>query len=294
MVPSLKFLKTFHVAARLGSFKAAAEELHLTPSAVSHQMKELEDQLGVSLFDRTPRALVLTEAGVQYRDSIGIALAYLEEATDRIRHRSGPTPVRLSAPPFFTSELLGPRLPALRSAHPDIEVHITTRLAFQEIDPAQSEISITVGAGPWSGLSATPLFPQVFTAACAPDVLEKLRHAPSQATSDVALLVHTHRAHLWEQWVVAYGPSAIQGRRRMGFDSMSAIVDAAERGVGIGLVSLPLARGRFSSGSLARLWEKQLNTGESYFLLCKPEGSSPAVKAVRDWMLEQFKDDASG
>jgi LysR family transcriptional regulator, glycine cleavage system transcriptional activator len=71
MVPSLKFLKTFHVAARLGSFKAAAEELHLTPSAVSHQMKELEDQLGVSLFDRTPRALVLTEAGV-HRHRIGI------------------------------------------------------------------------------------------------------------------------------------------------------------------------------------------------------------------------------
>jgi LysR family transcriptional regulator, glycine cleavage system transcriptional activator len=286
MVPPLKFLRTFAVAARLGSFRAASEELCITPSAVSHQMKELEDQLGVVLFDRTARALTLTERGIQYRDSIEIALTYLEDATERIRRRSGRTPVRVSAPPFFTTEMLGPRLPDLRIAHPDIEVHIATRLAFQEINPAESDIAITVGAGPWPSLEATRLFAQVFVPACSPELLDRLGN--EQAAQEVALLVHTHRAHLWEQWAAVHGPVAVRGRRRMGFDSMSAIVDAAERGVGIGLVSLPLAERRFTLGTLARPWDQQLSTGESYFLLSKPPGSSPAVKAVRDWMLEHF------
>jgi LysR family glycine cleavage system transcriptional activator len=288
MDPSLKFLRTFYVAGRLGSFKAAAEELCLSPSAVSHQMRELEEQLGVSLFDRGARTLTLTEAGLQYRDSIGIALAYLDDATQRVRQTSGPTPVRVSAPPFFASEMLGPRLAALREEHPDIEVHITTRLAFQEINPTDAEIAITVGSGPWPGLVATRLFSQVFTLAGAPEVFQSLR-STSPASSDIALLVHTHRAHLWEKWVAAHGPGAIQGRRRMGFDSMWAIVDAAERGVGVGLVSLPLARERFDSGRLVRVSDQELSTGESYFLLCKPEDSSPAIKAVRQWIVEHVE-----
>jgi DNA-binding transcriptional LysR family regulator len=178
----------------------------------------------------------------------------------------------------------------LRAAHPDIEMHITTRLAFQEIDPSASEIAITVGAGPWEGLSATRLFAQVFTPACAPEVLERVR-AQGAGDSDIALLVHTHRVHLWEQWVTAHGAGVLRGRRRVGFDSMSAIVDAAERGIGIGLVSLPLAQRRFAEGRLARLSDGELNTGESYYLLCKPEDSSPAVKAVRDWVLEHVHGD---
>src|ERR1700758_5112222 len=123
MQPSLKFLKTFLTAARLGSFKAAGEELCITASAVSHQMKTLESQLGVALFERGAQSLTLTDAGRQYRELLDVAFAHLDDATDRVRGRYSRVPVHLSAPPFFTSELLLPRLPAFRVTHPDIELH---------------------------------------------------------------------------------------------------------------------------------------------------------------------------
>src|ERR1700689_2044633 len=108
--PSLRFLKTFHIAAKLGSFKAAAEELSVTASAVSHQIKVLERQLGLSLFERGPRSLSLTAAGALYLENIDALFSRLESVTEQLRRRFSREVVRLQVPPFFASELLVPRL----------------------------------------------------------------------------------------------------------------------------------------------------------------------------------------
>src|SRR3984885_12440979 len=117
--PSLRFLKTFHIAAKLGSFKAAAAELCVTASAVSHQIKALEQQVGVALFDRGPRSLRLNVAGATYLENIDALFSRLESVTEQLKLRFSRTVVRLQVPPFFASELLVPRLSSFGAMHED-------------------------------------------------------------------------------------------------------------------------------------------------------------------------------
>jgi DNA-binding transcriptional LysR family regulator len=125
-LPALKFLRTFQVAASRLSFKVAAEELFVTPSAVSHQIKALEEQLGVVLFERGPRALTLTDAGRNYLQHVQTIFARLERVTEQLQIRHGRSVVRLRTPPFFATELLLPRLQSFLEAQPDTDIHIDT------------------------------------------------------------------------------------------------------------------------------------------------------------------------
>ena len=127
-LPSLKFLKTFQVAAKLQSFKAAAEELFVTPSAVSHQIKALEELLGVALFERGVRTLTLTDAGAHYLDHISDIFSKLESVTEQLQVRYGRTIIRLNVLPFFANELLLPRLLATFSqAREETDIHASRR-----------------------------------------------------------------------------------------------------------------------------------------------------------------------
>ena len=128
-LPSLKFLKTFQVAARLKSFKAAAEELHLTPSAVSHQIKALEEQLGVALFERGMRTLALTDAGAHYLEHISDIFARLESVTEQLKMRYGRSILRLNVPPFFARALLLPRLASFTQEREGSFQHLSGRQA---------------------------------------------------------------------------------------------------------------------------------------------------------------------
>src|SRR5260370_40213939 len=130
-LPSLKFLKTFQVAAKLQSFKAAAEELFVTPSAVSHQIKALEEQLGVALFERGIRTLTLTDAGSHYLEHVNEIFAKLEKVTEQLQFRYGRTIIRLNVPPFFANELLLPRLSSFSQsrAKTDIRIEATSAAA---------------------------------------------------------------------------------------------------------------------------------------------------------------------
>jgi LysR family glycine cleavage system transcriptional activator len=125
-LPSLKFLKTFQVAARLQSFKAAAEELFVTPSAVSHQIKALEEQLGVALFERGVRTLKLTDAGAHYLEHINDIFSKLESVTEQLQERYGRSIIRLNVPPFFANELLLPRLASFSQAREETDIRIET------------------------------------------------------------------------------------------------------------------------------------------------------------------------
>src|SRR5580658_5395306 len=124
--PSLRFLKTFHIAARRGSFKAAGDELCITASAVSHQIKALEEQLGLSLFERGPRSLSLTAAGTYYLEHIEAVFSRLKLATEQLHLRYTRAVVRLQVPSFFASELLLPRLANFSAKHGDIDIQIAT------------------------------------------------------------------------------------------------------------------------------------------------------------------------
>jgi LysR family glycine cleavage system transcriptional activator len=292
-LPSLKFLKTFQVAAVRLSFKAAAEELFITPSAVSHQIKALEEQLGVPLFDRGPHSLTLTEAGGQYLQHMESVFSRLESVTEQLKVRYGRGVVRLHMPPFFATELLLPKLTSLLEAQPDTDIHINTALAPMQSHPADADVSIVVNAAPEEGgLDCHKLFSQAFVPACSPLLL--LRH-PINCVEDLnrhTLIVHEARRDAWERWADSLGTS-LRPKKVVRFDTMYTAAQAAEHGVGVALVASRLGNERFAQGSLVKLFDTELQTGESYFLLLRHEDAErPDVRALMQWLLDEFKEAA--
>jgi LysR family glycine cleavage system transcriptional activator len=287
--PPLRFLKTFQIAARLGSFKAAGAELCVTASAVSHQIKALEDELGLMLFDRGPRSLTLTAAGSYYLEHIDAVFSRLDYATQQLRMRHARKVVRLQVPSFFASELLLPRLAAFSALHADCDIQIATDITPNDEHAANYDVSIIVGLGEWNEVQAIRLFEQTYVPACAPVLRRKwrLEHPPDLVQRP--LIAHNQRPDLWERWAAMAGVDMLQPKQLIQFDTMSAVVNAAEQGVGIALVSAPLSDSRFQSGSLVRLFDQELATGESYYLVTRPaDAERPGVANLVRWMLQQF------
>jgi LysR family transcriptional regulator, glycine cleavage system transcriptional activator len=287
-LPSLKFLKTFQIAASRLSFKAAAEELFITPSAVSHQIKTLEEQLGVALFERGAHSLTLTEGGRNYLQHMEALFARLETVTEQLRGRFGRGVVRLHITPFFATEMLLPKLTSLLEAQPDTDIHINTVQAL-ESHPADADVSIVVNAAPEDGLACHKLFSQAFVPACSPLLLQRI---PIDTAADLnrhTLIAHEARRDAWERWAESVGIE-LRPRKVIRFDTMSAAAQAAEHGVGVALVSSRLSHDRFAQGTLVKLFDTELATGESYFLLLRPEDAArPDVRTLTQWILDEFR-----
>jgi LysR family glycine cleavage system transcriptional activator len=289
-LPSLKFLKTFQVAAKLQSFKAAAEELFVTPSAVSHQIKALEEQLGVALFERGARNLTLTDAGTHYLEHINDIFVKLEKVTEQLQVRYGRTIIRLNVPPFFANELLLPRLSSFSQAREETDIRIETTFAAPKTHPPEADLSIVVGTGPWEGLTVHELFAQSFIAACSPEfVLEN----PIDKYADLngkTLLLHEERRDAWERWALGLGIAPIIPNRFVRLDTMSAVVLAAEQGVGVALVPARLSADRFVAGGLVKLFAAELTTNESYVLLHRPEDQDREdLQELTQWILKSCR-----
>jgi LysR family glycine cleavage system transcriptional activator len=289
-LPSTRALKAFQLAARSGSFKAAASQLYLTPSAVSHQIKGLEDELGVALFRRTARTLTLTDAGTCYFGEIEHLFERLDNATGELRARFGRNSLRLRVAPFFASEFLFPRLAALHTAQPEIDLHVDTGGTGSEIHPADADLSIVLGSGPWeNNLHAHRLFQQAYVPACSPALLARTPIDDIQQLTAHTLLVHEARKDAWDRWTQSAGFQLPRPRKQICFDTMTAMVRATERSAGIGLVPAPLADERFLTRSLVRLFQHELKTTDSYFLLYRAEVAvRPEIAAFRHWLLAEL------
>lgn len=288
--PSLRFLKTFHIAAKRGSFKAAAEELCVTASAVSHQIKALEQQLGVTLFNRGPRSLTLSVAGAHYLENIDAVFSRLESVTEQLKRRFSRAVVRLQVPPFFASELLVPRLSSFGTLHSDIDIQIETDIAPNEEHSSDADVSIVVGNGQWPDVQATRLFEQAYVVACAPERLRAAARIDSVADLvQQPLIAHKRRRDLWDRWAAMMGVEPLRPKQLIEFNSMASIVHAAEEGVGIALVSAPVAAQRFANGSLVKVFDDELVTGDAYYLVTRIEDAQRlGVRALIGWMLQQY------
>jgi len=292
-LPSLKFLKTFQVAARRESFKEAAEELCITPSAVSHQIKALESQLGLALFERGAHSLMLTEPGEKYLQSLDAIFTRLESVTEQLRIAYGRGVVRLHIPPFFASELLTPRLQAFMQMRPDMDIHINTVGGTLQSHPAEADLSVVVGPPPAEDVASYRLFDQALVPACSPTLLQDSAIDCIDDLKAQTLLIHDARRDLWQRWAELQGRPAMQPRNIVRFDTMQAVVQAAESGIGVGLVSSRLSDRRFKSGALVKLFDAELPTGESYYLIHRPEDATRVeVQVLTRWLLSEFADAA--
>ena len=285
--PSLKAIKTFQIAAKHSSFAVAADELCITPSAVSHQIKTLETQLGLPLFSRSARALSLTHAGARYLEQIDDLFTRLESVTEQLRVRYGRNSVRLHVPAYFASEMLLPRLSEFSKIHAGIDLRIETQGVHGRAHTAEADISVVVGTGPWSGLIAHPLFAQTMVPACSPELFAEKPVLRYEDLNSHTLLVHEARRDDWDRWANAVGMKALSPAQIVRIDSMSAATRAAEKSIGIALLPAELSRRKFSSGRLKRVFDDELVTQENYTLLVRTEDENrDEIRALCGWLVE--------
>lgn len=287
----LRALRTFCVAARHESFRTAGEELFITASAVSHQIKSLEQELGETLFDRNSRDLRLTEVGRGLLDEAGPLIDQLDTVVARYKKRPRPRSVRISVQPFFASEYFVPRLNEFTAAHPEIDIKVGTSDETSETLPADADLSIRLFRAPPPGTPSELLFPLTLAPAGSPDFKKGLEVRDNRIVSEFPLLIHETYPMAWKQWSKSAGIELPENSKATRLDSMIAIVRACERGLGAALVPVPLADLWFKYGSIVRLFSQQLVTEASYYLVVREDRArDPAVSLLKDWILRNFRE----
>ena len=290
---SLRGLRTFSIAARYGSFRTAGEELFITASAVSHQIKSLEDELGERLFDRNSRKLSLTETGRSLYEDISPLIEQLDAVAASYKKGSIGSSIRISVQPFFASECFIPRLSEFAAEHPEIDIQVGTSDESAEKHPADADLSIRLFRSPPPDMPSSLLFPLRMLPAGSPDFMKKLKVKNKKIISKFPIIVHESRPKSWAEWSKASGIQLPENTKVIRLDSMIAVVRAAQRGIGAALVPIPIGELWFDEGSIVRLFDKELVADVSYYLVTKEDRSSDkSVLLLRDWIVRNFTADS--
>lgn len=283
-------MRTFCVAARHESFRAAADELFVTASAVSHQIKSLEQELGEPLFDRNSRDLRLTETGRALFEEACPLIDQLDSVVARYKRGFRRSSIRMSVQPFFASEYFVPRLTEFTAAHPEIDIKVGTSDETPETHPADADLSIRLFRAPPTGMPSDLLFPLTLAPAGSPDFRKGLSVRGNRIVSDFPLIIHETYPNAWKQWSRASGIELPASSKVTRLDSMIAVVRACERGLGAAMVPVPLADLWFKHGSIVHLFSEQLVAEVSYYLVVREDrAQDPAVALLRAWILEKFR-----
>ena len=287
----IRGLVVFCAAARYLSFKMAADELCITPSAISHQIKALEDHVGDALFERRTRAIVLTATGATLYSQVDPLLRALDAATAGFFGRRGRPrrALRISLPPFFASEVFIPRLGEFSGDHPLIDVRIeTTSVRGADYAPG-SDASVLLLTEPPDDYCAYPLFKLQLVPACAPSLARERELSDPRSFHDNVLIIHKSRPDAWSEWFQVVGAKFQAQPRMLYLDSMYAVARAAEQGLGIALVPSPLSDSWFETRALKKLSTETLDTGEQYYFLHSHDSATnPDIRALRQWVTDTF------
>lgn len=282
-------LRAFEASARLLSFKLAGEELSLTASAISRKIQNLEDYLGVALFERQNRGLELNEFGQQYVAQVGKLLCELAEATESIRSKSSSARIRLSFPPYYSPHWISNTLEAFHQDHPHIEVEFDSNAEIIDFEHSDVDAAIWLGTGNWFGLKAHRLMTLRLTPACSPKLLGgrggKLRHFSD--LSDYPWLHTSVLPNGWSDWLVRVGEVGLKSKRNLFFDKAMLGYQAARDGQGFIIVGKPLADASVEAGDLICPFEDDTVVSEKTFYLVYPDDDElrPSLRTFRDWLL---------
>ena len=309
--PPLNALRAFEAAARHASFKIAAQELHVTPGAVSHQVKLLEDYLGVPLFRRLTRALELTTEAHAMLPKVREGLDALHAAVERVRAREDMCSLTVVAPPNFAARWLVPRLARFTGAHPNIELHIASRQSMvdgrenghalvPEADTRADSPAAMVrfGSGHYPGSRVDEVFSAVYVPVCSPQLL-KGRHPlrkPEDLRSHTLLhddtVIEEGARPSWNDWLQSVGVTDIDATRGPHFSDAALAMDAAIEGLGVTLAIRSLLKPEIEAGRLVVPFDIAAKTGYAYYLLT-PEAATEnrAIAAFREWLLDEAKDE---
>ncbi len=288
-LPQLNALKAFEAAARHVSFTRAAEELCVTQGAVSHQVKALETELGVKLFNRERQRLIITDAGCDYLSVVRDALDRIAIGTERLLQRQSSGMLTVSTSPDFAAKWLVHRLGRFAEAHPDIDLRVSATM--HHVDFAREDIDLAVrhGDGHWPGLHVTRLCSEQLFAVCSPTLGAKLKQP-----KDVLKLplLHLDDYNTWTAWLQAAGVRNGVCLHGPVLNRASMLIDAAVDGHGIALARTTLAAWDLIHKRLVRPFAVALPLAKSYWIVCpKAAAGLPKLSAFRDWLLAQARDD---
>lgn len=295
-IPGLQALKAFDAAARALNFTKAAEQLNVTPAAISHQIKELEDQLGVSLFQRTSRTMHLTRAGQILRTGVGEALDQLTRALQRIHEIDNQSQIRVSASPSIAAKWLVPRLERFLVLKPGADVRVDVSSTLTDFDRDAIDVAIRFGQGSYAGLHADRLFADVVFPVCSPALLKSRK--PIREPRDLLqyTLIHMDWEAQgavwpnWRMWMQAAGVAGFDDRRGLHFSHSSLAIQAALDGQGVALGDSSLIADDLAAGRLVKPFDLSLKSPPqfAYYFICPPETADrPIVMAFRDWILAE-------
>jgi LysR family glycine cleavage system transcriptional activator len=288
LLPSLNGLRAFEAAARHMSFTRAAAELNVTQTAISHQIRRLEEQLGLTLFIRRNRTLELTREALDYLPSIRSAFADLHRATARLRRNDHEGRLTVSTTASLATKWLVSRVAAFQDANPGVEVRISTSTHLVDFQREEVDIAVRYGHGVWPGLRADWLMAEHIFPVCSPNLLNDAR--PLRTPEDLAhhTLLHTTVSREdWQLWLTAAGlPASIATRRGMTFDQGFMAIQAAVEGLGVALGRFHLVEADISAGRLVAPFDTVLPQDAGYYVVA-PEATAETAKIVRfrDWLI---------
>lgn len=294
-LPPLNSLRAFEAAGRHLSFSRAADELHVTPAAVSHQVKHLEDWLGVPLFRRLPRGLLLTDAGQICLPQIGESFDGLAAAVGKARSLKDDTVLTVSVMPSLAARKLLPALPRFQSLHPDIDLHLLTTTRSVDLARDGIDLAIRYGRGDWPGLHAELLRTEVLFPVCSPALLEGAH--PLGTPDD--LRHHTLLHDLfwknnfvgafpdWATWLKTVGIDDIDPGHGLALTPSDMVFQAAIAGQGVALGRSVLVEDDLAAGRLVQPFGPTIALDWSYYLVSsRTAGDRPKVAALRQWVRE--------
>jgi LysR family glycine cleavage system transcriptional activator len=292
-LPSLNGLRAFEAAARHLSFTQAAAELNVTQTAISHQIKRLEEELGVRLFVRQNRALSLTPQAKEYLPGIRAAFNDLRLATDRLLRRDDDHVLTVSTLASLAAKWLLPRLTAFQESHPGIDVRITTSTALVDFRTGGVDAAIRYGRGQWPGLRADWLMADQLFPVCSPALLagKKPLRKPEDLAEHVLLHSSAGNDDDWRLWLTAAGlPTNLSRMPGVTFDLVFMTVQAAIDGVGVAMGRTSYVQDDIAKGRLVVPFDITLPVDAGFYLV-SPEATadSPKLSAFRNWLLETVK-----
>ncbi len=288
--PPLSCLLAFESAARRKSFKLAAAELNLTPSAISHQIAKLEELLEVKLFERTGRQISLTIAGFEYLGRLSGALDTISVATDNVR-KGVNNSLFVHSSPSFASLWLMPRLADFARKHPHISLSLSSSVTYSDFGSGQADIDIRYGMPNWPMLSVQPIFQERILPLASPDYLSRHPVAKPIELKEQALIQSVVNVKQWSDWFksrkIEYSPNRFAYR----FDRTAMALEAAVQGLGIAFDSASIAAIHLKAGRLKPVFNPAWSCKvEAHFLVCPPKHlQRPAVINFVQWVKEHAR-----
>lgn len=293
-LPPLNSLRVFEAAARHLSITKAADELSVTPAAVSHQVKTLEDHLGVPLFHRVNRNLLLTDAGQACLPGIREGFERLTAAIQEIDNLGDGGILSVSVAPSFAAKWLLPRLDSFSLQHPDIDVRVSASMHLMDFERDNVDLAIRYGGGRYPNLAVERLLKEEVFPVCSPRLLEGDQPLSSPDALRRHTLLHDDSPEddlscpTWPMWLKAAGIAEVDGARGPRFNQSSLVLEAAVLGRGVAMAKARLAAADLEEGRLVKPFKGAMPVDFAYYIVC-PEAKLRLrkVSVFRDWLREQ-------